>query len=261
MRQGILLACLLGLSTCLTGCASTSFLTMTPVQSNGPRVNGRPTSLSYHPDSVEVRLGFVCYEPTELVFEVEIGNDSRRALLITPETFFYAPVDTGAATTSSARLPRVAALDPEVRLKQLATRLSQEAAKAEKVSWLEILTSVTNVAENVASIKKKETEAQVAEREERHQSTEASFDYQREQHAQRADNLYSQHRNMQLVALRKTRLAPGEYVRGYVYFPRTDAARRLRVVVFFDERPVAFDFTQQLGNQHSDSTAAATHTR
>ncbi|MDF7812176.1 hypothetical protein [Hymenobacter sp. YC55] len=234
---------------------------MAPAQVNGPGRNGHPTSLSYHPDSVEVQVGFVRYEPTELVFEVEIGNDSSRPVLVSPETFFYAPVDTASATTTAALQPRVAAVDPELHLKQLAVRLKQEAAKAEKVSWFEILTTVSNVAEDISSIKKKETDEQVAEREERHQSTEAYFDEQREQHAQQADNLYSQHQTIQEVALRKTNIKPGEYVRGYVYFPRTDMARRLRVVVFFNERPVTFDFTQQSGLQYNSSTAATATAR
>lgn len=252
MRQFILLGCLAG----LTNCGSTSFLTMAPALVNGPGINGHSTSLSYHPDSVEVQVGFVRYEPTELVFEVEIGNDSSRPILVAPETFFYAPLDTASATTTVALQPRVTAIDPELHLKQLATRLEKEAAKAEKVSWFEILSAAANVAEDISSIKKKETEEQVAERQERHDNTEAFFDEQREQHAQQADNLYSRQHTMQAVALRKTKVKPGEYVRGYVYFPRTDAARRLRVVVFFNERPVAFDFTQQSGSQHNTSAVA-----
>lgn len=257
MRQFILLGCLAALSSC----NSTSFLTITPVQVNGSGRNGHPTSLSYHPDSVEVQLGFVGYEPTGLIFEVEIGNDSSRPVLVSPEAFFYAPLDTALVTTASELRPRVAALDPELRLKQLAVRLDQEAAKAEKVSWFEILATVSNVAEDIASIKKKETDDQVAERQERHRSTDDFFDAQRELHAQQADSLYSQHHQVKTAALRKTKLKPGEYVRGYVYFPRTDTARRLRVVVFFDERPVAFDFTQKSDPQFSNSTVATTPVR
>lgn len=234
---------------------------MMPAQANGPSVNGHPTSLSYHPDSVEVKLGFVRYEPATLVFEVEIGNDSSQPVWVTPETFFYAPVDTGAAVVPTTATARVTALDPELRLKQLAARLEEETTKSEKVSWLEILTMVSNVAEDVSSIKKKETEEQIAEREERHQSSSAYFDYQREQHAQQADTLYTQHLNMQTVGLRKTLLSPGKFVRGLVYFPRTDAARRLRVVVFFNERPVSFDFTQQVSSPTSKSTARVTSTQ
>jgi len=154
-------------------------------------------------------------------------------------------------------LPRVAAIDPEVRLKELAANLEKEEAKATKVSFFEIATMVTQVAEDVASIKKKKTEAQVAERQQRHESTSASFDEQRERHAQQADNLYNQHQSMQLGALRKTRLLTGEYISGQVNFPRTDTARRLRFVVFYNEQPVTFDCNQTMEKNNREAQIAA----
>ncbi|MBO0359596.1 hypothetical protein J0X19_16675 [Hymenobacter sp. BT186] len=247
MRYSILWACLAGLG--FTSCGASTFLALRPAQPDGSSVNGHPTSTKYQTeDSVEVRLSFVRYDATELVFEVEIGNDSKRPVLIEPTSFFYAPIDTTVAPRPGAQpmLPRIAAIDPETRLKNLAANLETEATKAEKVSWFEIATTVTQVAESVASIKKKETDAQIAEREERHASTNAYFANQREQHAQNADDLYNQHQNAQSVMLRSARLPSGEYVSGQVNFPRTDTARRLRFVLFYNERPVTFDFNQTL---------------
>jgi hypothetical protein len=220
---------------------------MRPAQPNSSSTNGHPTITKYQiEDSVEVKLSFVRYDPTELVFEVEIGNDSKRPVLIEPTSFFYAPIDTTMALRPGAKpmLPRIAAIDPEARLKTLAANLETEAVKAEKVSWFEIATGVTQVAESVASVKKKETEAQVAERQERHESTNAYFANQRQQHAQNADNLYNQQQSAQAMMLRKAKLPSGEYVTGQVNFPRTDTARRLRFVLFYNERPVTFDFNQ-----------------
>jgi hypothetical protein len=50
---------------------------------------------------------------------------------------------------------------------------------------------------------------------------------------------------METTVPRKSIVGPGQYALGQIYFPRTDAARRLRVVVFYNERPVTFDFTQK----------------
>lgn len=247
MRHSILWAYLAGLG--LTSCGATTFMAMRPAQPDGSSVNGHPTSTKYQTeDSVEVRLSFVRYDPTELVFEVEIGNDSKRPVMIEPTSFFYAPIDTTVPLRPGAKpmLPRIAAIDPEVRLKKLATNLETKAAKAEKVSFFEIATTVTQMAESVANINKKETDAQIAEREERHQSTNAYFAEQREQHAQQADDLYNQHQNAKSVMLRTAKLPSGEYVNGQVNFPRTDTAHRLRFVLFYNERPVTFDFNQTL---------------
>lgn len=253
MRTPIL-AAYLGISGLLASCGPSYLLTMAPSRPNGPSVNGHPTSLSTRPeDSVDVRLGFVRYEEKELVFEVEVNNNSTRPVLIAPETFYYTPLysdapDTvGSATAAMLEPARVPALNPEARLQQLAKRLDKQANRAEGGGWLELVTSATHIAENVSTITKKETDQQIAEREQRHASDEAFLADQREQHAQKADVLYDQKRNMELVALRKTLLPPRQYVTGQVHFPRTDGAHQLRLVVFFDERPVTFNFTQRPG--------------
>ncbi|RPD47777.1 hypothetical protein DNI29_10060 [Hymenobacter sediminis] len=235
-------------ATSLTACTATSFLSLTPTRPDGPWVNGHPTSLSQHPDSVQVRVGFIRYEPTALVFETEIGNYSDRPIQVAPENFYYLmlPTDSIAEKQLAKGIfeSRVPALDPEVQLQQLAAKLDKQAAKATNVSWFEILTSAAHIAEDVASIKKKETAEQVAERDYRHQSDDAFFEEQREQHAQQADQLYDQQVSMEATVLRNTTLEPGQRVVGQVHFPRRDYAKRLRLVVFFDERPVQFDFIQ-----------------
>lgn len=238
---------------------------MQSVQPNGPHVDGHSTSRLYHPDSVEVKLGFVRYEKKELIFEVEIGNDARRPLEILPETFYYVPDYTPAVTAATAQaldsaavaagtrpalelpLTRVMALNPEATLQQLTARLNKEASKAEGGSWLEILSSVANITEDIASIKKTETPEQIAERDQRHAADEAYFADQRDTHAQQADELSGRKQHLESVILRKTVLQANEYIVGQVHFPRTDAARRLRVVLFINARPVVFDFTQQPG--------------
>jgi TusA-related sulfurtransferase len=137
------------------------------------------------------------------------------------------------------------ALNPETTLQQLTARLNKEAAKAESGSWLEILSGVANITEDIAAIKKTETAEQLAERDQRHAADEAYFAEQRATHAQQADEFYDRKQHLEAVILRKTVLQSNEYVAGQVHFPRTDAAHRLRVVLFINARPVVFDFTQK----------------
>ncbi|MBC6698365.1 hypothetical protein [Hymenobacter sp. BT190] len=275
-----LLLTTLSLSAVLASCGSSAFLTMQPVKPNGPSVGGSPTSRIYHSDSVEVQLGFVRYEKDELVFEVEIGNDAHGPVEILPESFYYVPNYRLTDTATTAQLPdtavvaaatglaptapalpltRVMALSPELKLQQLTNRLNKQASKAEGGSWLEILSSVANITEDISAIKKTETAEQIAEREQRHADNEAHFEAQRESHAQNADELYGRKQHMESVILRKTVLQPNEYVLGQVHFPRTDAARQLRVVLFFNARPVVFDFTQKPGT-YSTVPASSTAT-
>lgn len=234
-------------SLVLASC-STTFMAMRPARPDGPWVNGHPTSLTRHPDSVAVRLGFVRYEPQELVFETEFANSSDQPVHIAPGSFYFMPLpDTlrpDAPTPPRVFISRVMALDPEVRLGQLHTKLDEEDRKATRVSVWEILTGLSHVAEDVASISKKETTAQIEERNYRHESDNAFFEEQRQQHAQKADRLYEQSNTLQAITLRNTTLEPGQRLRGHVFFPRRDEVKKMRLVVFFNERPVWFDFTQ-----------------
>ncbi len=85
---------------------------------------------------------------------------------------------------------------------------------------------------------------QIAERNERQARENQVFDDSRAQHAAQADELYNEHQSHQRFTLRKRLLQPGEQLTGFVYFPRTNAASHLRVVVYLRERPFAFDFNQ-----------------
>ncbi|WP_426492525.1 hypothetical protein [Hymenobacter sp. 102] len=255
-----------GLALLLSACGASTFLAVEPANSNGPWVNGHPTSVVSHPDSVYVRAGFLRADDNELVFEVAYLNYSDKPILIAPETFYYMAVPDTLA--DSTRVPaqffeaRRLAADPEVRLVQLQARLKEQERKATNVSWFEILTTVTDLAEDVSSIKKKETDQQVAEREARHQDNQAFFDNLRLDHAEQAQQLYSQTTALEAVVLRKNTLAPGQGLRGQVFFPRLDVARKLRLVVFFDERPVQFTFTQALRStrQYQPAPAAVAQT-
>ncbi|RSK48883.1 hypothetical protein [Hymenobacter rigui] len=256
-----------GLALLLSACGASTFLAVEPARSNGPWVNGHPTSVVSHPDSVYVRAGFIRADDNELVFEVAYLNYSDKPILIAPETFYYMAVpDT---LTDSTRVPaqffeaRRLAANPEVRLGQLQARLKEQERKADNVSWFEILTSAANLVEDVSSIKKKETDQQVVEREARHQSDQAYFDNQRLDHAEQADHLYTQATALEAVVLRNNTLAPGQGMRGQVFFPRMDVARKLRVVVFFDERPVQFTFNQTLRGtrQYQPASTAVAQTQ
>ncbi|WP_315999732.1 ATP synthase subunit B family protein [Hymenobacter endophyticus] len=255
------------LALLLSACGASTFLAVEPAQSNGPWVNGHPTSVVSHPDSVYVRAGFIQADDNELVFEVAYLNYSDKPILIAPKTFYYMAVPDTLA--DSTRVPtqffeaRRLAADPEVRLGQLQAKLKEHERKADNVSWFEILTSAVNIAEDVSSIKKKETDQQIAEREARHQDSQAFFDNQRLDHAEQADHLYSQTTALEVVVLRKNTLEPGQGLRGQVFFPRMDVARKLRLVVFFDERPVQFTFNQTLRGtrQYQPAPAAVAQTQ
>lgn len=229
----------------LTACGPSYYLTMKPAQSSGRWVDGHEISQDAH-DSVEVHVGFVRYGANGVIFEVSLRNHSGRPILVAPASFYYLPVATlPVASTAPVELPgRVAAMDPEPRLQQLTTSIGYEAEQATEVSTGEVLSGLSNIVESVASIKNKETDEQIKEREQRHRNDASYYDNQRLQHAANADLLLSEKQELEQYALRKNTLEPGQSARGYVYFSRTDMADLLRLVVRVNEHPLTFNFEQ-----------------
>ena len=246
--------CWLALMGAATACAPTYQLGLKPSKSTGLFAEGREQAQAVA-DSVEVRLSFVCYEANRVVFEAEYRNPTRRSLVVDPAAFQYeanrvaAPAPdakakrpkplpgtevTAAIAAASMALPlpplppqAVAAFDPEPEISALRAKAEKEAEKAARVDWLGLALGVASVATDVASIGKRETPAQYQNRAAIH---DAAVTYNvissaaKIEHAVAADILQQRAAMLQDYALRKVTLEPGQQVRGYLYFPRYDAA-------------------------------------
>ena len=259
-----------------TACAPTYQLGLRPTKTSGLFVEGREQAQALA-DSVEVRLSFVCYEPTRVVFEAEYRNPTRHNLVVDPAAFQYeasrlpapalAPGQkstrpkplpgtevTAAIAAASQALPLpplppnpVAAFDPEPEITMLRANADKEAAKAARIDWLGIALSAASLATDVASIGKHETVAQYQNRAAIH---DAAFTYNTVStaakigHAVTADVLQQRAAQLQEYALRKVTLEPGQQVHGYLYFPRYDAADALTVKAPVGSRVVPLEFAQ-----------------
>ena len=266
----------LALAGLVTACAPTYQLGLKPTRATGLFVEGREQAQAMA-DSVEVRLSFVCYEPTRVVFEAEYRNPTRHALVVDPAAFQYeasrlsapAPVPgqkmkrpkplpgtevTAAVAAASMALPlpplpprAVAAFDPEPEITMLRANANREATKATRFDWLGLALGAASLATDVASMGKRETVAQYQNRAAIHDaavtysiiSTAAKIE-----HAVAADVLQQRAAMLQEYALRKVTLAPGQQVRGYLYFPRYDAADGLVVRAPVGSRMVPLEFAQ-----------------
>ncbi|MDQ2771902.1 MAG: hypothetical protein M3Y54_15545 [Bacteroidota bacterium] len=259
-----------------SACAPTYQLGLKPAQSTSLFAEGREQAQAVT-DSVEVRLSFVCYEPTRVVFEAEYRNPSHHALIVDPAAFRYEPsrqplpavpagqkarrpqplpgTEVTAATAAASQrllLPPlpfqpVAAYDPEPEITRLRATADQEAAKAARFDWLGLALTVTSVAVDVASIGQRET---VSQYQSRAAIQDAAYAYNvasaanKVEHAISADVLQMRAAHLQEYALRKITLEPGQQVRGYLYFPRYDAADALVVQAPVGSRVVPLEFAQ-----------------
>ena len=264
----------LALAGLASSCAPTYQLGLKPTQSTGLYAEGREQAKAVA-DSVEVRLSFVCYEPTRVVFEVEYRNPTTRSLVVDPAAFQYeanrlptpafdpkarrpkplpgAQVSAAVAAASMALplppLPPkpVAAFDPEPEITALRANANKEADKASRIDWLGLALGVASIATDVASIGKRETVAQFQSRAAIHDVAVAYGMISaatKVEHAVAAEVLQQRAAHLQEYALRKVTLAPGQQVRGYLYFPRYDAADALVVKAPVGTRVVPLEFAQ-----------------
>ena len=240
----------------LTACAPTYHLALKPAQSTGLFAEGREQAKAVA-DSVEVRMSFVGFEANRVVFDAEYRNPTRRAVLVDPAAFQYlasrlpapAPVPgqkvrrpkplpgaevTAAVAAASMSLPlpplpprEVAAYDPEPEITALRERATSDAAKAARIDWFGVALSVASFAADVTSVVKIETPTQAASRD---VLRDVAVTYNvmsavnKVEQAVAAEVMQQRAAHLQDYALRKVTLAPGQQVRGYLYFPRYDAA-------------------------------------
>jgi hypothetical protein len=265
---------LLALAGLATACAPTYQLALKPAKPTGLFAEGHEQAQAVA-DSVEVRLSFVCYEPTRVVFEAEYRNPTRHALVVEPAAFQYEAnrvatptydlkgrrpkplpgTEVTAAVAAASQwlvlppLPPapVKAFDPEPEITRLHDWAESEANRAARIDWFGLALGVVSVASDVASIGKRETVAQYQSRSAIH---DAAVSYSvisaanKVEHAVAADVLQQRAAHLQEYALRKVTLEPGQQVRGYLYFPRYDAADGLVVKAPVGGRMVPLEFAQ-----------------
>ncbi len=266
----------LALAALATACAPTYQLALKPARSTGLFAEGREQAHAVA-DSIEVRLSFVCYEPARVVFEAEYRNPTRHALVVDPAAFHYevsrlpapAPIPgqkrrrpkpmpgtevTATVAAASLALPlpplpsqAVAAFDPEPEIAALHDRAEREANKAARLDWFGLALGLASVATDVASIGKRETVAQYQSRAAIHDAAVAYSVISaatKVEHAVAADVLQQRAAMLQDYALRKVTLEPGQQVRGYLYFPRYDAADGFVVQAPVGTNIVPLEFAQ-----------------
>ena len=267
-RFSLWLSCLLlgGLASC----APTYQLAVRPAQSTGLFVEGREQARGFA-DSVEVRLSFVRYEPTRLVFEAEYRNPTQQPVTVEPAAFAYTPTRTPApALPKGQRLPRpapgvavtaaqaarrplpplppqVRAFDPEAVLSGLNATAERAERKAGSAAALSLVFTLLTFTADVASIVPVDNPAKaqsLGALRDGLAATSVIAGASSVENAVVAEASRYEAGYLANHALRKVTLQPGQQVYGLVYFPRLDTADSLRLLVPTSIGPLPIDFVQ-----------------
>ncbi|RTQ48217.1 hypothetical protein EJV47_17465 [Hymenobacter gummosus] len=242
-------ALLLGLGACTTS----HYVLVKPAAGGGQWQDGMEV-VAAKQDSLDVRLGVVSTTGPWLEFDVTVHNRRRRPVLVAPEAFY---LDAYAATPGVGAL-RVQSENPEQNIQALQQQAAYHRQKATARPAAEMLSSLSNLLDDICSRPRHENAARRASRQARYRTEMARYEQERTSHAVQATAARNQQRQLETTLLRKTTLASGQELRGRVRFRRcADAAVRLRLVMPLAGRELAGEFTQQYFRLDSPLATAA----
>ena len=193
-------------------------------------------------DSVVVKISYETNDRNNVIFNVEIENNSSRPVLVAPESFW--------SRMSGDNLPKYIiqqqkAVDPESYYLELAKQKSRQDAEEYNTAINHVTLSVVETASAVASAGKETLE----EREERQLAREEAR-YNREIEVYALENkrisLNDRKKFLDQTILRKSTLPPNSVIYGEVYFQRHDLATAYDIYVPVNGKPLKFSFKQQL---------------
>ncbi|GAB3838543.1 hypothetical protein GCM10028821_40370 [Hymenobacter jeollabukensis] len=239
----------------LGACSTAHYVLVKPATGAGQWQDGMEV-VAAKQDSLDVRLGVVSTSGPWLEFDVTLQNRSRRPVLVAPEAFYLDAY----STTPGVGALRVQSENPEQNIQALQQQAAYHQQKASARPAAEMLSSLSNLLDDLSSRPRHENAARRTARQTRYQAEMARYEQERASHVVQATAARDKQRQLETTLLRKTTVAPGQLLRGRVRFRRcADAAARLRLVMPVAGRQLAGEFTQQYFRLDGHpATAAAT---
>ncbi|WP_196891808.1 hypothetical protein [Aureivirga marina] len=172
-----------------------------------------------------------------LIFEVEITNNTGKSILIDPNKFYYTSYKKDTVILNQF----VHAKDPELEILKIDKKLSKNHANEKNRVVNGILnTTLQATVQGIAnSATKEETEKKLDENEE---DLEDDRKYYMERHATLSD----QRSYWETMLIRKTDLPSGYTMRGYVIFTRNHLANFYGLNLAIEKHTFEFDYKQIL---------------
>lgn len=195
-------------------------------------------------DSFTVFSVFERSEGDQLVFDIEIFNQSEQAVLVEPVRFFYVPYALSGEELKTSHV--CGAIDPELKLVGIEQSINQAVAdEANQKSW-DVAMLATGVALTMAAVAtgaeysfyNSLDEGDIEEVISSDYGSSVSPDYDMNSH----ENNYQYWAN---EVLRKTTLFNGKSVRGKVYFPMHKTASKYIFYLPLGQSEVAIEYYQQ----------------
>lgn len=220
----------------LAGC-TTGVYQLTPVSGDVGQLNGRPVTRAEQ-DSVAVVASYEREDLGYVALDIEVKNLTTHPIEVDPARFYTVPLDKAQGTLpdplNPARFQQQFAADPVTEARQVAASQAGEEKRLKRAKIFNTVLMVATVASAVAASGKSHSYRESFSRQINVNTafqaiqTKRIIDYTTfANRMQRYD--YEAYRWHDL-ALKRTTVAPGESVRGFVYLPKAPKAAFLQLV-------------------------------
>jgi len=185
-------------------------------------------------------LAYINSEKKMLVFDMEVINQSKKDILVSPELFYYDII-----VSKLEEVPaQVKAIDPEKKLLQLDKALSNENASLSNQAISNFLVETTDL---IGDITESDDRTIQEEQLDSQEDLERKIDSDREEYKTRSKitDLNQQHNYWSTQVLRKTTLKPGEAIHGKIFFPAGKNTEKIQLIITLDNSQFEYIFDQQ----------------
>lgn len=191
-------------------------------------------------NGLQLSTAYRASDPHHLMLEFHIQNRSNKAVLVTPEQFFYEAL----AADTTTILATSYANDPEKELLQMELTESRLRAEQQNETTSELFAIAIDIADDITDRNETQAERNLewTEQEARHaeyESSQANYEINFRSMNEKRD--YWANRT-----IRRTTVEPGYELAGSVFFPRNNEARFIRVHFVIDNQTFTATFKQVL---------------
>lgn len=245
MHKNIFCWLTLAVSFVFASCAPAPVLRLKPLFSETKWIYGKEFARSAT-DQVEIAVAFENMDVAAIIFDLEIINLSEQPIIVSPEKFYYLPLNWPQDTTGLHAPGKISyAIDPEIRILDLDKEISRENASYATATGIDAVGSLLGLFVAIATIGKEKTEEEIKEEEKRRCDEEVSRQEREIYHANSLANLKNEKVKWESTTLRRTTLEPDQSARGRIYFRANKRAKYLRLCFPIGEANLQIVFEQQ----------------
>jgi len=192
-------------------------------------------------ENMEIAIAFERMIDENIIFDVEISNISNQTILISPENFYYLPVDS-IGTAGGHPKTKILAVDPEIKLQEIDLEISKKTAKYRSDTGTDAAISLLDLIADMSTMGKEKTREESEKENQEDMDREESKYIRDETYKSEIFNLNALRDEWELSTIRKTSLLPDTYMQGRLFFPYRTGIKYMKIYIPVNDDLLTFTF-------------------